>query len=120
MIEELIDGINHQIEKELSDGDYKRATASQLGLDPRAFYGAAYVSDDCIAIPLAKDKGLQYYGGFEYIDQEFRTVIADWVFYQTDGEGDDRVQQCIDWLDELTFAADAMDNPNYVGHPMHY
>ncbi|CAB4162656.1 hypothetical protein UFOVP787_82 [uncultured Caudovirales phage] len=66
--------------------------AEELGLDRRAGY-TLWVDEDhtCIVVPKNRDGSLQYYGGFEYIDKEFRHEIGDYVFYQRD---DDRVESC--------------------------
>ena len=53
--------------------------AEELGLDRRC--GALYISNDCIAVPKHRDNSLQYYGGFEYVDKDYRTEVGDWVFY---------------------------------------
>jgi hypothetical protein len=61
--------------------------ANQLGLDIRC--GKVFVSPDCIAIHKANDRAVQYYGGFEYVDKEFRHEMGDFVFYSSE---DDRIQ----------------------------
>ena len=61
--------------------------ANQLGLDIRC--GKVFVSPDCIAIHKANDRAVQYYGGFEYVDKEFRHEMGDFVFQSSE---DDRIQ----------------------------
>jgi hypothetical protein len=61
--------------------------ANRLGLDPRC--GKLFVSPECIAIHKANDRAVQYYGGFEYVDKEFRHEMGDYVFYSHE---DGRVQ----------------------------
>lgn len=61
--------------------------AEDLGLDRRAAY-RLYITDELIAVPKGADGTLQYYGGFEYVDKEYRKEIGDWVFYSIE---DDRV-----------------------------
>jgi hypothetical protein len=56
--------------------------ANQLGLDIRC--GKVFVSPDCIAIHKANDRAVQYYGGFEYVDKEFRHEMGDFVFYSAE------------------------------------
>lgn len=53
--------------------------AEELGLDCRCGY--LYVGVDCIAVPKHRDTPLQYYGGFEYVDKDYRTVVGNYVFY---------------------------------------
>jgi hypothetical protein len=58
-----------------------------LGLDRRAGY-RFFVTEEMIAVTKDDDVGLQYYGGFEYVDKDYRTEIGEWVFYSAE---DDRV-----------------------------
>ena len=68
-------------------GNMELVPANRLGLDPRC--GKVFVSPDCIAIHKANDRAVQYYGGFEYVDKEFRHEMGDYVFYSHE---DDRIQ----------------------------
>jgi hypothetical protein len=75
---------------ELTDsfvGSMQMVPANRLGLDPRC--GKLFVSPDCIAVYKGNDRALQYYGGFEYVDKEFRHEMGDYVFYSHE---DARVQ----------------------------
>jgi len=66
------------------------------GLDKRVGY-KLYITEDVIACRINDDKALQYYGGFEYVEQDCRSVMANYVFYSGD---DERVQEHIQkWLD---------------------
>lgn len=67
-----------------------------LGLDRRAAY-RLYVGGDVIAVPLSDDRVLRYYGGFEYVEDEYRLQIGKWVFYSSEAE---RVENCLDHLNE--------------------
>lgn len=77
------------------------ATAEEIkpevcGLDRRAGY-KLFITEDVIACRMSDDKSLQYYGGFEYVGQEYRSVMGGYAFY--DGE-DERVQEHIQkWLE---------------------
>jgi hypothetical protein len=67
---------------ELTDsyvGNMELVPANRLGLDPRC--GKLFVSPDCIAVYKANDRSLQYYGGFEYVDSNYRHEMGDYVFY---------------------------------------
>ena len=82
---ELIDNIS-----ELTDnfiGNMELVPANRLGLDPRC--GKLFVSPDCIGVYKGNDRTLQYYGGFEYVDSEYRHEMGDYVFYSAE---DSRVQ----------------------------
>lgn len=66
------------------------------GLDKRAGY-KLFITEDVIACRMNDDKALQYYGGFEYVEQDCRSVIGGYVFYSCD---DERVQEHIQkWLE---------------------
>ena len=67
--------------------------AKQLGLDPRAFWGYAYVDKSAIVVNKDQDRSLQYYGGFEYVDKAYRREVGDYVFYLAE---DDRVREHLD------------------------
>ena len=82
---ELIDNIS-----ELTDnfiGNMELVPANQLGLDPRC--GKVFVSPDCIGVYKGNDRTLQYYGGFEYVDLDYRHEMGEYVFYSTE---DNRVR----------------------------
>jgi|TARA_R110000851_G_scaffold13665_3_gene46562 hypothetical protein len=59
--------------------------ADDVGLDRRAAH-RLWVTEDTIAVSKDVDRGLQYYGGFEYVDKEYRMEMGDWVFYFADDE----------------------------------
>jgi len=63
-----------------------KVPAEKLGLDRRS--GSLFISPDCIAVYKANDRSLQYYGGFEYVDSQYRHEMGDFVFYSAE---DDRV-----------------------------
>ena len=73
--------------------------ADQIGLDIRAGH-RLWINEDCIVVTKAGDRSLQYYGGFEYVDKEYRTELGDFVVYMTD---DGRVSDHIDtWMNANT------------------
>ena len=82
--------------------------AEDIGLDRRSAY-RLYVDKDrtCIAVSKSYDRTLQYYGGFEYVDREYRREVGNWVFYFADSE---RVQGHLDHLNELPEPEVADDN----------
>ena len=67
-------------------------TADKLGLDPRAG-SRFYVSENIIAINIAQDRILKYYGGFEYVNDVYRREYGDYIFYLGDC---DRVRKHLD------------------------
>lgn len=74
---------------------------STLGLDQRASYGGMWAdlrNEEWVAVKKDEDRVLQYYGGFEYIDKEFRKELGDYVFYLTEPDEEGRVNSCFEHL----------------------
>lgn len=88
--EDLLDSVDKLVRAFMDKA--VEVTAEDLGLDRRAAY-RLFITDEVIAVPKGDDRVLQYYGGFEYIDKEYRKELGDWVFYSAE---DDRVQDCLD------------------------
>jgi len=64
-----------------------------LGLDNRC--GSAYVGEnlDCIIVDSGNLRSFNYYGGFEYVDDEDKTCLGDYtVFLDTS----DRVRDALE------------------------
>jgi hypothetical protein len=72
-------------------------SATELGLDQRC--GFAYVDEDmeCIVVDDARARSFNYYGGFEYIADEDKRALGDYVIYMSTS---DRVQDALDSLME--------------------
>jgi len=86
-IYDLKDRMGDLLLQELKDEGADRVTSEDLGFtDPRSFYGEAWVTDDGIVVTTLQDRNLQYYGGYEYVDKEFRVVIGDYVYYSAEDE----------------------------------
>jgi hypothetical protein len=82
---DLIDNVT-----ELTDtfvGNMGKVNPEQLGLDHRC--GSLFITPDCIGTYKERDRALQYYGGFEYVDIEYRYEFGDYVFYSS---ADNRVR----------------------------
>lgn len=88
---EMVDKANSVVEQFIQE-NMKPASAEELGLDERSFYDEVYVSNEYIAAGIDSNRSLQYYGGFEYVDEENRTQVGEYVFYSADS---DRVADCI-------------------------
>lgn len=86
MFDYLKDQINQTVQTFIDEAHAQWVPTDRLGLDRRASWNDLAVTRDWIAVPLDQDRTMQYYGGFEYIDPEHRTVFADWVFYSTESE----------------------------------
>ena len=88
-IEEIVEAFIEELEE---------VKAEDVGLDKRACYGNLLISNDGVAVSKSQDRNLQYYGGFEYVDKEFRHELGTYVFYEV---GDSRVESCVDrWSNE--------------------
>jgi len=90
---ELIETIELSVERHINSHMTQITPArDNIGLDPRSAY-TLYISEEAIAVHKNQDRTLQYYGGFEYVDKEFRKELGDYVFYLAD---DDRVASHIE------------------------
>jgi hypothetical protein len=74
--------------------------SNRLGLDPRC--GKVFVSPDCIAVYKENARAIQYYGGFEYINDMHRYEMGDYVFYSAeDNRVRDHLEQYLNMMDEV-------------------
>jgi hypothetical protein len=89
----LIDEISYQVERHVQG--LRQVTANDLGLDMRC--GRAYVDEDCIVVDSGNARSFDYYGGFEYIDNEDKRTLGDYVIYLNTS---DRVQEALECLME--------------------
>ena len=69
---------------------------SDVGMDRRCC-STFFIGPDFVAVHKHHDRNLQYYGGFEYIDNEDRVEMGDYVFYYANS---DRVQHILDSVNE--------------------
>ena len=83
--------MNEMVEQ-LIDDEFRLVKPSEVGLDSRAAY-EIFINEDNIAIRKSNRRSLDYYGGFEYVDEEHVTVLGNYVFYSSD---DERVQEHLD------------------------
>jgi len=91
---EMIDEIQYMVERHVQG--LRRVTANDLGLDMRC--GRAYVSENNDAIIVEGDgHSFDYYGGFEYIADEDKRYLGDYVFYLDTSE---RVRDALECLME--------------------
>lgn len=89
-MQNLINEINQRVEVYVNT--LTEVRGSDLGLDDRI--GRVYTDGfEGIVVHKEADRRLQYYGGFEYVDQYYRQEMGDYVFYTA---GDDRIDECLD------------------------
>ena len=95
---DLIDSVT-----ELTDsfiGNTVKVNPEQLGLDNRC--GSLFVTPDCIGTYKERDRALQYYGGFEYVDIEYRYEFGDYVFYSShDNRVRDHLETYLNKMEEV-------------------
>jgi len=96
-------GLQHSIEQTveqfLKDSNAVEIGAhglEELGLDFRC--GRIYVSVDCDFVAASNTSSIEYYGGWEYIDSEFKFDAGDYRFYDREAN---RVDAVIQYYREL-------------------
>ena len=92
---DLVDEVQDMVERQVAG--MRRVSATALGLDQRC--GSAYVDEDmeCIVVSDANARTYNYYGGFEYIDDEDVRKLGDYVVYLSTS---DRVRDALECLME--------------------
>ena len=92
---DMIDAVNEVVERNIRN-NFIQTPASDLGLDIRCGRLLVDVADEVIAVPNHNLRGLDYYGGFEYIQEgEGRVTVGDYTFFTSDN---DRVNDCFEAL----------------------
>ena len=78
-IMDLADEVQDMVERQVAG--MRRVSATELGLDQRC--GFAYVDDNMEAIVVddARARSFNYYCGFEYISDEDKRTLGDYVIY---------------------------------------
>ena len=79
-----LDDLDVQIASAI-ESNTEEVTATNLKLDPRSYYGSMNVSIDGIAVE-GSTRTLNYYGGFEYVDDEHVRKYGRWTFYTSASE----------------------------------
>ena len=93
-VAELVFDLEYEIHKVIRD--LPCVNAEQLGLDYRAA-STVWIDDDALIVLKSQDRTLQYYGGFEYIDSEYRMEVGKYVIYTSESS---RVRDCFDCYEE--------------------
>ena len=87
----IMNVMNGMVENFIDD-KFRLVTPKEIGLDGRSSY-QLFINEDYIAVSKGNRRTLDYYGGFEYVDEEHVTVLGHYVFYSSD---DERVQGHLD------------------------
>ena len=96
-IEFVKERINDIVKDYINDSEAVIVSAEEVGLDRRAGYVIVSWKERWIAVQTHATRSIEYYGGFEYIDHENKTVLGGYTFYD---DGSDRVDECIDYYAE--------------------
>lgn len=92
-IDEFLEGVRAASKKLLTN--FK--PVEDVGLDPRSHPHGAWVADGWLVVRADDVRLMNYYGGFEYADITPQ-IVGDYAFYYE--SWDDRVQDCIDYVQE--------------------
>ena len=93
---ELQEQIERMVDEYFEDSEAQRVSAEAVGLDRRAGY--VFISTEEGWIATRNTRTLDYYGGFEYIDQNYKTVAGEITFYSSDHS---RVADAIEHFNDL-------------------
>ena len=88
---QLQEQIEQMVDQYFEDAGAQRVSAEKAGLDSRAGY--IFVSTEEGWIASRNTRSLEYYGGFEYIDIEYRVTVGEITFYSSD---DSRVADALE------------------------
>jgi methionine synthase II (cobalamin-independent) len=87
MFEDIFDQVNDAVItfcntncKEISYIEIK----NKWPLDWRSTPRTLYIGSDVIVIDLESKRKLDYYGGFEYVDEDYVKVVGSYVIYSTE------------------------------------
>ena len=93
---ELQEQIDNMVDQYFEDSGAQRVSAEDVGLDFRAGY--VFVSTEEGWIASRNTRSLEYYGGFEYIDYEYKVVVGEITFYSSEHS---RVSDAIEYFTKL-------------------
>ena len=92
---ELQEQIDNLIDQYLEDSDAVRVSAEAVGLDHRAGYVFVSTEEGWIAAVAGNVRSLEYYGGFEYVDDKLS--VGEMTFYSSDSS---RVADAIEYYND--------------------
>ena len=93
---ELQEQIEQVVDQYFEDASAQRVSAEAVGLDARAGY--LFISTEEGWIASRNTRSLEYYGGFEYIDIEYKMSVGDITFYSEDHS---RVADALEYYNAL-------------------
>ena len=92
---ELQEQIERMVDEYFEDSEAQRVSAEAVGLDHRAGY--VFISTEEGWIASRNTRSLEYYGGFEYIGEEYRVTVGEITFYSSDHS---RVADAIEYYND--------------------
>jgi hypothetical protein len=92
---ELQDQIRNLVDEYFEDSGAVRVSAEAVGLDHRAGYVFVSTEEGWIAAVAGNVRSLEYYGGFEYVDDKLS--IGEITFYSSDSS---RVADAIEYYND--------------------
>lgn len=92
---ELQEQIDNMVDQYFEDAAAQRVSAEAVGLDARAGY--LFISAEEGWIASRNTRSLEYYGGFEYIDFDYRVTVGEITFYSADSS---RVADAIQYYND--------------------
>ena len=92
---ELQEQIEQMVDQYFEDSSAIKVSAEAVGLDHRAGY--VFVSTEEGWIASRNTRLLEYYGGFEYIGEEYRVTVGEITFYSSDHS---RVADAIEYYND--------------------
>ena len=93
---ELQEQIECMVDQYFEDSGAQRVSAEAVGLDARAGY--LFISTEEGWIASRNTRSLEYYGGFEYIGEEYRVTVGEITFYSSDHS---RVADALEYYNAL-------------------
>ena len=92
---ELQEKIEQMVDQYFEDSGAQRVSAEAVGLDHRVGY--VFISTEEGWIASRNTRSLEYYGGFEYIGEEYRVTVGEITFYSSDHS---RVADAIEYYND--------------------
>ena len=93
---ELQEQIERMVDDYFEDSSAQRVSAEAVDLDHRAGY--LFISTEEGWIASRSTRSLEYYGGFEYIGEEYRVTVGEITFYSSDHS---RVADAIEYYNAI-------------------
>jgi len=104
---ELQEQIEQMVDQYFEDASAQRVSAEEVGLDHRA--GSVFVSVEEGWIASRNTRSLEYYGGFEYIGEDYRVTVGEITFYSSDHS---RVADALEYYSEMQEHQSEVGNDN--------